>query len=27
LQALVWTLVALAIAGYLDLIRKTTPAG
>jgi len=27
LQAVVWTLVALAIAGYLDLIRKTTPAG
>jgi hypothetical protein len=27
LQALVWTLMALAIAGYLDLIRKTTSAG
>jgi hypothetical protein len=27
LQALVWTLVALAIAGYLDLIRKTSRSG
>ncbi len=27
LQALVWTLAALAIAGYLDLIRKTSGSG
>ena len=27
LQAVVWTLAALAIAGYLDLIRKTSPSG
>jgi hypothetical protein len=27
LQALVWTLAALAIAGYLDLIRRTSPPG
>jgi len=27
LQAVVWTLAALAIAGYVDLMRKTSPAG
>ena len=27
LQAVVWTLAALAIAGYVDLIRKTSPSG
>jgi hypothetical protein len=27
LQALVWTLAALAIAGYLDLIRRTSSPG
>ena len=27
LQAVIWTLAALAIAGYLDLTRKTSSSG